>query len=209
MSSSDISRFGEPDNPAEGVRQQGPRNAGSPLPRGPEGRIEPPASGDPRRTPGGGGPRRPSSGGMDGFASVLQRVVTVARAALPLLPHLLPDPRARAAASAVTGALGPRPQPVSAPPVVKQSQVEESLIELRSQQSALQNQMAEQNTSLKRVEDRLDKVREATDRNTLEQQELLDELKKFSKKALIFAIAVSVLLAASIVCNVILFLRHP
>jgi len=37
--------------------------------------------------------------------------------------------------------------------------------------------MGEQNSSLKRVEDQLEMVREATDRNTLEQQELLEDLK--------------------------------
>ena len=78
---------------------------------------------------------------------------------------------------------------------------------MHTQQSALRDQLAEQNTSLKRVEDQLEMVREATDRNTLEQQELLEDLKTFSNKAVVFAVIASVLLGVSIVFNVILFLH--
>ena len=47
--------------------------------------------------------------------------------------------------------------------------------------------MTEQNTLLKRVEDQLEKVREATNRNTLEQKELQEDLKAFGKKIKIVA----------------------
>jgi len=47
----------------------------------------------------------------------------------------------------------------------------------------LRSQIAEQNTSLKRVEDHLELVREATDRNTLEQQELMEDLKSVGPRS--------------------------
>jgi hypothetical protein len=50
-------------------------------------------------------------------------------------------------------------------------------------------------------------VREATDRNTLEQQELLEDLKTVGSKINVFALVALVLLAASILLNVILFLH--
>jgi len=53
----------------------------------------------------------------------------------------------------------------------------------------------------------LEMVREATDRNTLEQQELLEDLKAFGNKVNMFAIFALGLLAVSILLNVILFLH--
>jgi hypothetical protein len=50
-------------------------------------------------------------------------------------------------------------------------------------------------------------VREATDRNTLEQQELLEDLKGVGKKVNLFALFSLALLAVSILINVILYLR--
>ena len=60
--------------------------------------------------------------------------------------------------------------------------LEEGLTELQTQHRELRDQVVEQNSSLKRVEDQLDLVREATDRNTLEQQELLEDLKGVGNK---------------------------
>jgi hypothetical protein len=50
-------------------------------------------------------------------------------------------------------------------------------------------------------------VREATDRNTLEQQELLEDLKAVGNKVNAFALLALGLLAASILLNVILYLH--
>jgi hypothetical protein len=63
----------------------------------------------------------------------------------------------------------------------------------------------EQNNSLKRVEDQLEMVREATDRNTLEQQELLEALKAFGKKVKIVAIIALMLAAVGFLMTVALF----
>jgi hypothetical protein len=60
---------------------------------------------------------------------------------------------------------------------------------------------------MKRVEDQLDMVREATDRNTLEQQELVEDLRSLGGKVnLIAAIAIG-LLAISLLVNMALYLH--
>jgi len=53
----------------------------------------------------------------------------------------------------------------------------------------------------------LEMVREATDRNTLEQQELLEDLKTVSNKVNTFAFVALVLLAVSVVLNIVLYLH--
>ena len=65
----------------------------------------------------------------------------------------------------------------------------------------------EQNSTLKRVEDQLEMVREATDRNTLEQQELIEDLRAVGNKVTTFALFALGLLAASVLLNVILYLH--
>jgi uncharacterized membrane protein YiaA len=50
-------------------------------------------------------------------------------------------------------------------------------------------------------------VREATDRNTLEQQELLEDLKTFSNKVKVVAVIGIGLLAIGFLLNLILFLH--
>ena len=65
----------------------------------------------------------------------------------------------------------------------------------------------EQNNSLKRVEDQLEMVREATDRNTLEQQELLEDLKTFGNKVKAVAFIALGLVAIGFLLNLMLFLH--
>jgi hypothetical protein len=84
---------------------------------------------------------------------------------------------------------------------------ENGLNELGMQHRDLRNQVIEQNSSLKRVEDQLEMVREATDRNTLEQQELLEDLKTVGNKVNAFALFALGLLAVSIFLNVVLYLH--
>jgi len=71
----------------------------------------------------------------------------------------------------------------------------------------LRDQVMEQNNSLKRVEDQLEMVREATDRNTLEQQELLEDLKAYGNKVKIVAIIALVLVAVGFFMTLALFLH--
>jgi hypothetical protein len=83
----------------------------------------------------------------------------------------------------------------------------EGLAELRTQHRQLRDQLTEQNGTLKRVEDQLEMVREATDRNTLEQQELLEDLKSFSHKVKIGAFIAIGLLTLGVVLNLVLYLH--
>jgi hypothetical protein len=142
-------------------------------------------------------------------SSAVQRAIKVVRTVIPLVQRLLPLIDGNIA-TVVSSFLVPRPQPPPAPappPKVDLAPIEEGLAELQTQHRNLRDQVAEQNTSLKRVEDQLEMVREATDRNTLEQQELLEDLKSFGNKIKLAAIVALGLVGIGIVLNVILFLH--
>jgi len=85
--------------------------------------------------------------------------------------------------------------------------IENGLADLQIQHANLKDQIADQNISLKRVEDHLDLVREATDRNTLEQQELIEDLKVISGRMNRLAFLCLALLVISVLVNIALFLH--
>jgi hypothetical protein len=138
--------------------------------------------------------------------SGMQRMVNVVRMAVPVVQRLLPLLDGNIA-TAVANLLTPRSHPHPAPPPVKVdlAPIEGSLAELKTQHGNLQEQVIEQNSALKRVEDRLEMVREATDRNTLEQQELLEDLKAFSGRVKIVAIALVSLLGIGLILELLMF----
>jgi hypothetical protein len=136
-------------------------------------------------------------------ANGFQRAVGALRLALPFVQRILPLLDGNIATS-LSNFLTPQPPP--APPV-NLTHVEDSLAELAADQRDLRDQVVEQNSSLKRVEDQLEMVREATDRNTLEQQELLEDLKAVGNKVNAFAFFALALLGISILLNVILYLH--
>jgi predicted DNA-binding protein YlxM (UPF0122 family) len=114
-------------------------------------------------------------------------------------------------ASVVSNILSPAapapPAPPAEPVRVDLTPLKEEIAELQVRHQDLLDQVGKQNYSLKRVEDHLDLVKEATDRNTLEQQELLEDLKKMGRKVnIVAAIAIS-LLAISLAINLVLFLH--
>jgi hypothetical protein len=128
------------------------------------------------------------------------------RAVMPLVQRLLPLLEGNVL-TAISNVLTPRPQAPPPQQTVDLAPFQESLAELQTQHRGLSEQVMEQNALLKRVEDQLEMVREATDRNTLEQQELLEDLKIFSGKVkVIAAIGIGVLLIG-IALNLILFLH--
>jgi hypothetical protein len=135
--------------------------------------------------------------------SNLQRAVNGVRAAWPFVQKILPLLDGQVI-TAVTNLLTPH-HPPAAP--VNLAPLESSLIDLKTRHGALSDQLTQQNTSLKRVEDRLEMVREATDRNTLEQQELMADLKSVGRKVNVIAALALLLLAGSIAVNVMLFLH--
>lgn len=140
-------------------------------------------------------------------------------AALPLVQKLLPlfDGHVATTVSNLmtpSAPAAPKPQQaaVHQPVVVRAPQVdlvpiEEGIHELQVQHGELRERIIEQNASIKRVEDQLDLVREATDRNTLEQQELFEDLKSVGMKVNVIALVLLVLLIASVTINVLLFMH--
>ncbi len=192
-----------------------PRAVGSPLPVG--------SGSPPSLTAGQGDPQQfgaalappgralanpnpnPSASFVDMTTSV-QWFANALRSALPFVQKILPLLDGNIA-TAVSNVMTQHPQPSPAPPPVNLEPLEDSLAELQTQHRDLRNQIVDQNTSLKRVEDQLEMVREATDRNTLEQQELLEDLKSVGTKVTTFAFFALALLAISILVNVILYLH--
>jgi hypothetical protein len=141
-------------------------------------------------------------------SSGVQRTVNILRAALPLVQRLLPLLDGNVG-TALSNVISPRPQPPAAGSSGRPdlAPIEDGLARLRSQQNSLRLQVTEQNTSLKRVEDQLEMVRESADRNTLEQQELLEDLRAFGKNVKIIAILALVLAAAGFFMTLALLLR--
>ena len=190
----------------QNLREPMPRAVGSPLPvgsagRGPQGdgqsfRAVPP----PGRAL--SGPTR-SEGDS---SSAMQWALGAFKQAMPFMQRLLPLIDGNIA-TAVANLLAPHPHNPPPAPKVDLAPIENGLNELQMQHSDLRSQVMEQNTSLKRVEDRLDAVREATDRNTLEQQELIEDLKAVGSKVNTFALLLMGFLVISILLNLLLFLH--
>jgi hypothetical protein len=144
-------------------------------------------------------PNAPKSG--------LQRAINAVRSTLPLVQRLLPlleGNFATAIGALMAPQIGHHPPP---PPPVQQvhvdlEPVERGLAEVRTSHRELRGQVLEQGTTLKRVEDQLERVREATDRNTLEQQELIEDLRSTGSRISTFAVVGLVLLAISLGLNI-------
>lgn len=135
--------------------------------------------------------------------SGMQRAMDLIRGVLPVVQKVLPLLDGNVA-SVVANVLAPRPQ---TPRPVNLAPIEDVLGKMHMEQRELRSQIAEQNTSILRVADQLEKVKEATDRNTLEQQELMDDLHRMRKKMVVYAWVGMGLLAIAIAANVVLFLR--
>ena len=182
-----------------------PRTMGSPLPVG-SGRhpIGSPAPGNRNQAPPPGRALPASTNG--GETSGAQRAMNAFRAVMPLVQRLLPLLEGNVL-TAISNVLTPRPQAPPPPPKVDLAPLESNLAELQTQHRGLREQVMEQNASLKRVEDQLEMVREATDRNTLEQQELLEDLKIFNGKVKVVAVIGIGVLVISFLLNLILFLH--
>jgi len=187
-----------------------PRAVGSPLPVGTAGRGQlPQGQRDASRLAAVPPPGRAlvSPAAPAEQPSSLQRAVNALCQALPFVQRLLPLLDSNVT-SAVSSMLAPRPLSTAPPPPpVSLAPIENGLAELRTQQCDLRDQVVEQNASLKRVEDQLEMVREATDRNTLEQQELLEDLKTVSNKVNAVALVAMALLLVAILLNVVLYLH--
>ncbi|HVN93056.1 MAG TPA: hypothetical protein VMT38_05145 [Terracidiphilus sp.] len=182
-----------------------PRVMGSPLPMGTGRRPENSPAAVNRFAPGPPGRALPGATNDDG-PSGAQRAMNLFRAAMPIVQRLLPLLEGNVL-TAVSNVLAPRQHTPPPAPKVDLAPIETSLAALQTEHRGLREQVIEQNASLKRVEDQLEMVREATDRNTLEQQELIEDLKLFSNKVKIVAVVGIGVLVIGIVMNVILFLH--
>ena len=189
-----------------------PRAVGAPLPMGSGARAPLPANAEDAQSlkavppPGRALVNSPLQPASDLQPSGLQRAVNALRMALPLVQRILPLLDGNIG-TAVSNLLSPHPQPAPHTPPVNLEPIEDGLAQLQTQHRDLRDQVVEQNASLKRVEDQLEMVREATDRNTLEQQELIEDLKAVGNKVNAFAFFALALLGISILLNVILYLH--
>lgn len=137
--------------------------------------------------------------------SAFQRSVGAIRTVIPIVQKILPLLDGNIA-SAVSNLLTPHHQPER----VNLAPLENAVVRLHGEHMELRNQVVEHNTMLQRVGDQLDLVKEATERHSIGQQELLDDLHSLRRKVHVFAWLGLVLLLISIAVNVILFLRlHP
>ena len=171
------------------------RVMGSPLPMGSGRRpMGSPAPGN-RIPPGRALPASTSEDEPSGA----QRAMNLFRTVMPIVQRLLPLLEGNVI-TAISNVLTPRPQAPPPAPKVDLAPLETSLAELQTEHRGLREQVTEQNASLKRVEDQLEMVREATDRNTLEQQELLEDLKTFSSRVKVVAVIAIGMLVIGIGC---------
>jgi hypothetical protein len=215
MRDSDDFGLNEQGHLAKPVGEARSRAVGSPLPVGAGSRTQFPQTKDdlkqtPTPPPPGRALANPSPASLptslSDQPSSLQRAISALRLALPFVQKLLPLLDGNIATT-VSNILNPHPQPQQPHPPVNLVPLEDGLAELQSQHRDLRDQVIEQNSSLKRVEDQLEMVREATDRNTLEQQELIEDLKGVGNKVNVLAVVALGLLAISIILNVILYLH--
>jgi predicted DNA-binding protein YlxM (UPF0122 family) len=167
-----------------------------------------PAEGDAKRlTPPPPGRALDAAPAVAEESSSVQRAVSMLRNALPFVQRLLPlldGNIATTVSSLLTSRHHPQAQPSAK---LDLAPIEDGLAELQTQHQNLRDQVMEQNTSLKRVEDQLEMVREATDRNTLEQQELLEDLKAFGNKVKFVVVIALLLVALGFVMTLALFLH--
>ncbi len=137
------------------------------------------------------------------------RTVSVIRTVMPIVRRALPlfERRGGNFATAVSNFLAPQAPATTTPelaapghsdpePVqqIELSPIQNELADLKVLHHELGDQIFEQGESLKRIDYQLERMRESTDRNTLEQQELIEELKDVGKKVnFVVLIAVSLL----------------
>lgn len=138
--------------------------------------------------------------------TAMQRTLRVLSSALPLLQRLLPLLDGNVL-GAVLNMLTPHAHGAPAQKPADLGPLTGGLAELKNQHRELRVQMQEQGESLKRMADHVQTVREALDRNTLEQQDLIEELKTAGKKMNLVALAAFALLAGSIAVNVYLYIQ--
>ncbi len=187
------SSFNAPDAEPKG------RPLGSPLPQGKNGK-------EPVSAPMAPVGRPLNTDPANDEASGFQRAFHAFKQAMPFVQRLLPLVDGNVA-GALVNLLAARASAPAHAAKVDLAPIENRLVEMQVQHGDLRTQFQEQNTTLKRVEDQLEMVREATDRNTLEQQELMEDLRSMSHKVNLLAYLLAILLLGSVLINLALFLH--
>jgi hypothetical protein len=142
-------------------------------------------------------------------SSSLLRAVQAVRSAWPLIQRLLPLLDGNVITT-VSNLLTSKPAAPPPPPPAKPVDIaplESGIAELKAQQHELRGVVVDQDAVVKRLVEQLELVREATDRNTTEQQDLIDELKAAGRKLNVVAFLAFALLAASIALNIVLYFQ--
>jgi hypothetical protein len=201
-------------------QREAARAVGSPLSTGGSGRGRFSAAdedGKQAAPPLGRPPANGSAEASGDQTSSAQRAMNLLKMAMPLVQRILPLLDGNFG-TAITNLVAPQLQKHAAapPPTVNVDlepiergleKIETQHRELMAQSREQREQLAEQNTSLRRVEDQLEMVREATDRNTLEQQELLEDLKSVGNKVSMVAVVALGMLVISLLLNFLLYLH--
>jgi hypothetical protein len=131
------------------------------------------------------------------------RALEVLKQGLPMVQKLLPLLEGNFLA-ALSNLLTPRPQ---GPAKVDLEPIENQLTEMQLLQHDVRGKIVEHQTAMRRVEDQLEMVKEATDRNTMEQQELMEDLRAMGNKVNLFAAMLLGLLILSLALNFLLFMH--
>jgi len=132
----------------------------------------------------------------------MQRTATAIRTIVPLVQRLLPLLDGNVA-SAVANLLVPRSL---GGPATDLGPLERALMRMRGDLAVMQDKSVQQETALKRIDDRLETVKDALERASQEQKEAAEELGRTRKSVRVFALIGVVLLVISIGLNAALFL---
>jgi hypothetical protein len=134
--------------------------------------------------------------------SGLQRAIGFVRTIAPFVQRALPLLDGNVA-SAVSNILAPRVETHQ----VNLEPIENAMTKMRKDHLELRLNLADQTTALKRVADQVGTLKDATERNALEQKGLAQDLQNLRSKVGIATWVGIGLLVISIVINILLFLR--
>ena len=138
-----------------------------------------------------------SKSGSSRKFEVLKTAFTVAQKMLPLLEGNV--------ALTVSNLLSPGSSGAASTRDI--AAIEDRLTRLNVTNRALSDNVSEQKQAIVQISDRLDQLKEATNRNTLEQQELMEDARGLRKKFLVAGGIVIGLLVVSVALNIIVLFK--
>jgi hypothetical protein len=147
-----------------------------------------------------------------GEAPSIWRSLMHLRLLLPYIGKLLPILEGNFSAASTT-ALAPAPA-VARPDMTEFHQsletVNRGFLDLQAGNRDIRTHVQEQATQLKRIDDQLIRLRESTERNTMEHQELVEDLKSASKmvRGLSTVMIILMVVVAAMVAVMLLHWRH-